>query len=176
MKLVAKRLRAFTLIELLIVITIIGILAVALVPRIIGGPEKARDASRKADLQQIATALEFYADSQGGTYPGTASTVECLAVGQTTADALIGDYIASMPADPTSNRATTDGSTTCTGSYYYSANSDLSGYVLMANLEADDATGQGKGLYELPTSAPTALSDLTECTASCTDVYYAVGR
>ncbi|KKR25748.1 MAG: hypothetical protein UT55_C0031G0009, partial [Candidatus Peregrinibacteria bacterium GW2011_GWE2_39_6] len=41
--------KSFTLIELLIVITIIGILAVALVPRIMGGAPRARDVKRKAD-------------------------------------------------------------------------------------------------------------------------------
>ena len=52
----AKR-KAFTLIEMLIVIVIIGILAAALVPRMMSARDKAADVAVKADLQQIATAI-----------------------------------------------------------------------------------------------------------------------
>jgi len=50
--------KGFTLIELLIVIAIIGILAVALLPTILGAPAKGRDAARKANLDGIVTATE----------------------------------------------------------------------------------------------------------------------
>lgn len=57
--------KGFTLIELLIVITIIGILAVALLPSVLGAPARARDAARKADLNNVIAALETYnSDSQ----------------------------------------------------------------------------------------------------------------
>lgn len=49
--------RWFTLIEMLIVIVIIGVLASALIPRLGSARGKANDVARKADLQQIATAL-----------------------------------------------------------------------------------------------------------------------
>lgn len=56
MKFLGKK-KWFTLIEMLIVIVIIGVLASALIPRLGSARGKANDVARKADLQQIATAI-----------------------------------------------------------------------------------------------------------------------
>lgn len=60
--------KAFTLVEMLIVIVIIGILAAALIPRLTGTQARARDTARKADLQQLGTALATWSLDYG-TYP-----------------------------------------------------------------------------------------------------------
>ncbi len=72
-----KRLqKGFTLIELLIVIAIIGILSSLLFVNFSGARERARDAKRKTDLQQIKSALQLYYNDFGK-FPlsGTGNTI-----------------------------------------------------------------------------------------------------
>ena len=55
---------AFTLVEMLIVVTIIAILT-AIIPRVNGIMERARDLQRVNGLRTIATALEAYKATHG---------------------------------------------------------------------------------------------------------------
>ncbi|MFH1737541.1 MAG: prepilin-type N-terminal cleavage/methylation domain-containing protein [bacterium] len=52
--------RAFTLIELLIVVAIIGILAAIAVPNFMNAQERAKVSRAQADIRSIVTALEMY--------------------------------------------------------------------------------------------------------------------
>lgn len=63
-----KNKKGFTLIELVVVMAIIGILAVALVPRLTGIQSRSRDTARVTSLNQLAAVLDtFYSDN--GSYP-----------------------------------------------------------------------------------------------------------
>ncbi|KKQ98742.1 MAG: Type II secretion system protein G [Candidatus Woesebacteria bacterium GW2011_GWB1_39_12] len=93
----------FTIIELLIVMVIIAILAGLSIFAMGGARESARDARRKADLEQIRSGLELYkADcnvypaSLGTSLTGDGSTPSCLAANT---------YIQDVPTDPTSDAA-----------------------------------------------------------------------
>ena len=61
--------KAFTLVEMLIVIVIIGILIASLMPRMQTAQGRARDVARKNDLSQIQTAI-ITSQSDRGSWPG----------------------------------------------------------------------------------------------------------
>jgi len=64
-----KGLRGFTLIELLVVIAIIGLLSTVIAAPITEARKKGRDAKKVADIRAVTTALDLYADDNGGVYP-----------------------------------------------------------------------------------------------------------
>ena len=61
--------KAFTLVEMLIVIVIIGILIASLMPRMQSAQWRARDVARKNDLAQIQTAI-ITSQQDRGVFPG----------------------------------------------------------------------------------------------------------
>ena len=101
------RKRGFTLIELLVVVAIIGVLASIVIGSFSGSRERARDAVRISDLQQLSLNMALYRDANG-TYPGDLSD-------------LVPTFIPAVPSDPQNNA--------------YSYNSNGSRYVLKTVLE-----------------------------------------
>lgn len=60
--------KGFTLIEVLVVITIIGILAYFLVPRLLGSEDRAREAGVKAVMHSVQISIESF-NMENDTYP-----------------------------------------------------------------------------------------------------------
>ena len=66
-----KTIKAFTLIEIMLVVIIIGILAAMVIPNLAGRGEQARKAAAKADIESnLSTVLDLY-ELDNGRYPTT---------------------------------------------------------------------------------------------------------
>jgi prepilin-type N-terminal cleavage/methylation domain-containing protein len=69
-----RNMKAFTLIEMLVVISLIGILASLVSVSFSSAQKQARDVTRKSDLKQYQTSLEVFANLASGLYPYRTAT------------------------------------------------------------------------------------------------------
>lgn len=129
--------RGFTLIELLVAMTIVAVLMGLELFSLQGSRKAARDSKRKADLEQIRSALEVYR-SDCGTYPNlselsgelTGSSVEEGAV------CSVDDvYLSEVPTDPLAPSKL----------YSYTYNATTNSYTLCASLENSTSSVSGCG-------------------------------
>lgn len=122
--------KGFTLIEMLIVITIIALLASLILVGMGGARAKTRDSRRIADLHNVMNALELYY-AKNSNYPVSSDW-------NTLSTTLINEDIgvSRIPQDPLHSSPTAN-------TYYYGASTDTQDYVLGVSLEKDDsALGQ----------------------------------
>ena len=91
--------RAFTLVEMLLVVTIIGILAALVIPKIVGRSEQARATAAHADLSSIKTALDAF-EVDNGFYP---KSIQDLVTAPGNAKNWHGPYLDKVPQDPWGN-------------------------------------------------------------------------
>jgi len=146
MKIFAQKkdfLRGFTLIEILVAISIVGILMGMALVSIEKTRAGGRDAKRKADLETIRSALELY-KADCGQYPQALPTP-----GSPLTGCPNNTYLSSVPADPLPSSY----------SYVYKPGTYFYSYNLCAYLE--QSTGQstncgfcGKSLCNYQTANP----------------------
>lgn len=128
--------KAFTLIELLIVISIVGILTALITTNLQGARSRARDTRRKADLHTIDQSLRLYYNDakqfpvSDASYQivgcGTIATpLACSWEGTFATDS--STYVGSLPTDPSSS------STSVINYQYYSPSDDS--FLIVASLE-----------------------------------------
>ncbi|HWL72864.1 MAG TPA: type II secretion system major pseudopilin GspG [Burkholderiaceae bacterium] len=97
--------RGFTLIEIMVVITILGVLAALIVPRVVGRTDDARIAAAKQDIASIMQALKLYR-LDNGRYPTTDQGLQALITRPTTepvpSNWKQGGYLdrSTVPSDP----------------------------------------------------------------------------
>jgi general secretion pathway protein G len=90
--------RAFTLIEILIVVVILGILAAIVIPQFSDASTEANEANVRSQLQTLRGQLELYKVQHNDAFP------DLLADGWT--DMIGGDYIQAAPRNPLQDSST----------------------------------------------------------------------
>jgi prepilin-type N-terminal cleavage/methylation domain-containing protein len=147
-----KLLKGFTIVELLVVLSLIGILASLLIVSLQSSKKTALDARRKADLESLKLSLEIYKSSCGGSYPATGGvpfgeSLTCTVGGTTTT------IMATVPQDPQYPAKFY--------SYVRTATSNYEAEAILETGEAYKVTPLTNELYTptatpTPTTAPTA--------------------
>lgn len=69
-RMVSRKHKGFTLIEMLIVIVVIAILALIVIPRLLGAGRKAKEATLRGDLHQLRNAIQQF-EADMGDYPAS---------------------------------------------------------------------------------------------------------
>lgn len=164
MKKISFKNKAFTLIELLIVISIIGILSSIILVSTNDTRAKGRDTKRIADISQLRIALELYYSNNSSRYPETNS------LNILTHDSQ--KLIAQIPTDPSG------ASYANSGNYFYYSNGDH--FHLGAKLESanayllsdhDRVNSGGTGDFEGKSEACGATSVNSDNLDKCYDIY-----
>ncbi len=83
----------FTILDVVVIIIVVGFFAILIIPGLINGPSRARDATRKSDLRAIKTQLESYY-SEKGNYPAKLTELEAGAT----------PFMKKVPTDPSTKK------------------------------------------------------------------------
>lgn len=94
--------RGFTLIEILLAVTIIILMTSLILVSISNARKKGRDSKRLADLSRIQLALDMYKDTYNS-YPTTLTIAWAEAAPTSTIATSLATYISPMPQDPINN-------------------------------------------------------------------------
>lgn len=112
-----RRYRAFTLVELLIVIVVLAVLAAIVIPKFSDSSARGKESSLKTDLKLVRNAVELFKNDTGA-YPAALSDLAATAAPASGKDSAAatktitaadfkGPYLTSVPTDPVSGSALT---------------------------------------------------------------------
>jgi general secretion pathway protein G len=112
------RRRAFTLVEMLLVLVILAVLAAIVIPKMAGRGQQAKETAAKSDIAGMETALNMYEVDTGG-YP---SNLDALVNQPSNATGWKGPYLKQIKPDPWGNDY----------AYTFPAKKNASGFDLMS--------------------------------------------
>ena len=129
-----RRIRAFTLIEVMVVVAILAVLAALIVPKVMSRPDEARVVAARQDIASLLQALKLYR-LDNLRYPSTEQGLAALVTRPTLPPAppnwKTGGYLERLPRDPWGNP-------------YQYLNPGLRGEIDVFSFGADGAAG-GEG-------------------------------
>jgi len=142
----------FTLVEILIVITIIGILVVALLSALnpLEQIRKGADSDKKNDIRQYQIALENYSNINNGLYPARASVVNLQTLCNAGSPPPLAAYMSGCPTD--------NGNT-----YKYISDASGSNWVLWAKMDAKNS-----GFWVICSNGKSGKLTTEPASATCT--------
>jgi general secretion pathway protein G len=99
-----RRSAGFTLVEIMVVVVILGILAVLIVPRVLGRSDEARQAAAKHDIATLMQSLKLY-HLDNGRYPTNDQGLQALVAKPSSAPVPSNwkPYLDKLPKDPWGN-------------------------------------------------------------------------
>lgn len=152
--------KAFTLIEIIIALTLIAVFITVPVLAYSGYSKNARDTQRKNDINKVQSALELY-KANNGTYPPAENWQEVL---------VEGGYLSEIPSDPRNGTDVGDGSGVAYG-YAYSVAEDGQSFTLSSLLEEKGDGDEGIYYVAQPEGSKTAsATDLAVPTGAGTGI------
>ena len=128
---IARRSRAFSLIELVIVVVILGVIGAIAIPRMSRGAAGATESGAVSDLAILRSAVELYAAEHNGAFPALATFSDQLTMysdidgntnGSKTSVFMYGPYIRAIPvqkAGPQRGSATITGTQATAGAGWW---------------------------------------------------------
>lgn len=173
--------KAFTLIELLIVIAIIGILTVAFLPVLRGGQNKARDAAKKSLVNNLVITFENKINEGSWSLPSNVApaTGDCLTTWtRANPEAAIASALGRVPESWPA--ITSTGTHLCSGSnIYYKKFAVTDSYMLAVEVEnSSNANAEVNDGSQIQSNAAVAdvLADTDGAVPGTGPWFYVVGK
>ena len=119
---------AFTLVEILIVVVILGILAAIVVPQFTSAASESRENSMRMTIHRMRIQLELYKEHHNNSYPSLAAFADQMTQASNTAGVTAapgtagfpwGPYIREMPPNPNTGGSTLGDGAVGTSDWYY---------------------------------------------------------